>query len=157
MHASDRHFWSWPWGSASSGHRWRETSCPVTEPQAPGPGDQAFNCGEVVFKHGPWAVESLRYYLLGHHFILETAHRALQWLTFQTVLCEFDAILHSRPITKASRDPNDLEALTPNHLLLLKTTPSLPPGQFQREEMYARCRWRQVQYMSDLFWKRWTK
>ncbi|CAL9691326.1 unnamed protein product [Knipowitschia caucasica] len=27
-----------------------------------------------------WAVESLRYYLLGRHFILETDHRALQWL-----------------------------------------------------------------------------
>ncbi|KAL4007856.1 hypothetical protein ACER0C_001708 [Sarotherodon galilaeus] len=27
-----------------------------------------------------WAVESLRYYLLGRHFTLETDHRALQWL-----------------------------------------------------------------------------
>ena len=72
-----------------------------------------------------------------------------------TVLCEAEAILNSRPITKVSTDPNDLEALTPNHLLLLKTTPSLPPGQFQKEDLYARRRWRQVQYMSDLFWKRW--
>ena len=66
-------------------------------------------------------------------------------------------LFSSRPITKASTDPNDLEALTPNHLLLLKTTPSLPPGQFQKEDLYARRRWRQVQYMSDLFWKRWIK
>ncbi|GAA6094044.1 uncharacterized protein LOC120475405 [Tachysurus ichikawai] len=35
--------------------------------------------------------------------------------------------------------------------------PSLPPGIFQREDIYARQRWRQVQYISDLFWKRWTK
>lgn len=27
-----------------------------------------------------WAVELLRYYLLGRHFVLETDHRALQWL-----------------------------------------------------------------------------
>ncbi|KAJ0044064.1 hypothetical protein NL108_006172 [Boleophthalmus pectinirostris] len=27
-----------------------------------------------------WAVDSLRYYLLGRHFVLETDHRALQWL-----------------------------------------------------------------------------
>lgn len=74
-----------------------------------------------------------------------------------TVLCEVEAVINGRPITKASTDPNDLEPLTPNHLLLLKTSPSLPPGQFQRNDIYSRRRWRQVQYMSDLFWKRWTK
>lgn len=66
-------------------------------------------------------------------------------------------IINGRPITKASTDPNDLEALTPNHLLLLKTSPSLPPGEFQRTDIYAHQRWKQVQYMSNLFWKRWTK
>lgn len=75
--------------------------------------------------------------------------------SLHTVLCEVEAIINGRPITKASADPNDLEALTPNHLLLLKTMPSLPPGLFQKEDVYARRRWRQVQYMSDLFWKRW--
>lgn len=55
-----------------------------------------------------------------------------------TVLCEAEAIMNGRPITKASRDPNDLEALTPNHLMLLKTSPSLPPGEFQGNDIYAR-------------------
>ena len=75
----------------------------------------------------------------------------------QTVLCEVESILNSRPLTKISTDPNDLEALTPNHLLLLKIQPCLPPGLFHKEDSYARCRWRQVQYISDLFWKRWIK
>lgn len=74
-----------------------------------------------------------------------------------TVLCEVEAIINSRPITKASTDPNDLEALTPNHLLLLKNQPSLPPGDFQAADMYVQRRCRQVQYISDLFWKRWIK
>ena len=74
-----------------------------------------------------------------------------------TVFCEVEAIINSRPITKASTDLNDLEALTPNHLLLLKCKPSLPPGVFQKEDVYTRRRWRQVQYMSDLFWRRWLK
>ena len=56
-----------------------------------------------------------------------------------------------------STDPNDLEALTPNHLLLLKSNPCFRPGLFQKSDLYARKRWRQVQYISDLFWKRWTK
>ncbi|GAA6072447.1 uncharacterized protein LOC119199441 [Tachysurus ichikawai] len=35
-------------------------------------------------------------------------------------------------------DVNDLEALTPNHLLLLKTQPSLPPGLFVKDEKVDR-------------------
>lgn len=54
-----------------------------------------------------------------------------------TVLCEAEAIINSRPITKASNDPNDLEAQTPNHLLLLKTKPSLPPGIFTKEDLFS--------------------
>lgn len=77
--------------------------------------------------------------------------------SLQTFLCEAEAIVNGRPITTPSSDPNDLEALTPNHLLLLRSKPSLPPGLFQTEDLYARRRWRQVQYMADLFWKRWVR
>lgn len=51
---------------------------------------------------------------------------------FHTVLFEAEAMLNDRPITKLSQDPNDLEALTPNHLLLLKGKPILPPGLFNK-------------------------
>ncbi len=74
-----------------------------------------------------------------------------------TVMCEVEAILNDRPITKLSDNPNDLEPLTPNHLLLLKGKPALPPGLFEPSDMYVKRRWRQVQYISDLFWKRWVK
>lgn len=77
--------------------------------------------------------------------------------SLHTLMCEAEAILNSRPITKASNDPNDLEALTPNHLLLLKSKPSLPPGLFDSQELYSRRRWKQVQYMADMFWKRWIR
>ena len=71
------------------------------------------------------------------------------------MLCEAEAIINSRPITKASSDLNDLEALTPNHLLLLKVKPELPPGVFNKDDQYANRRWRQIQYLADVFWKRW--
>ena len=74
-----------------------------------------------------------------------------------TLFCEVEAIINGRPITRVSNDSNDIEALTPNHLLLLKRQPVLPPGVFQKEDLYAKRRWRQVQYLSDIFWKRWTK
>lgn len=50
-----------------------------------------------------------------------------------------------------------MEALAPNHLLLLKVTPELPPGVFNKDDQYAKRRWRQIQYIADIFWKRWCK
>ena len=74
-----------------------------------------------------------------------------------TLFCEVEAIVNGRPITRVSNEPHDIEALTPNHLLLLKRQPVLPPGVFQKEDLYARKRWKQVQYLSDIFWKCWTR
>ena len=74
-----------------------------------------------------------------------------------TLTCEIEAIVNSRPITKVSDDPRDLQPLTPNHLLLLRNGPQLPPGAFTGDEIYARRRWRQVQHLADTFWRRWTR
>lgn len=74
-----------------------------------------------------------------------------------TTMSEIQAILNSRPLVASSNSPQDLEALTPNHLLLLRCNPSLPPGVFDPSDNYPRRRWRQVQYLASLFWKRWLK
>ena len=39
--------------------------------------------------------------------------------SLHTLMCEVESIVNGRPITKVSDDPRDLNALTPNHLLLL--------------------------------------
>lgn len=74
-----------------------------------------------------------------------------------TLLCEVEATLNSRPITMTSDHPSDLEPLTPNHLLYMKGKPNLPPGPFDKSDNYTRRRWKQVQYMADLFWRWWVK
>ena len=68
-----------------------------------------------------------------------------------TFMCEAESIVNSRPLTKVSDDVCNLEPLTPNHLLLLRYSQSFPPGIFAKADTYSRRRWRQVQYLSDVF------
>lgn len=74
-----------------------------------------------------------------------------------TLMCEVEAVLNNRPISEVSSDPDDLEALTPNHLLLLNAGITFPPGLFSKEDSYVKRRWRQTQYLAELFWSRWKK
>jgi len=75
-----------------------------------------------------------------------------------TLLTEVEYILNSRPLTPVVMDSECQEPLTPNHLLLAgHKGASLPPGVFCAADSYVRKRWKQVQYMADQFWRRWTK
>ena len=77
--------------------------------------------------------------------------------TLHTLMCVVENVINSRPITPVSDDPADLEALSPNHLLYLRPGPRVPPGEFVKQDLYVRRRWRQVQYLADLFWSRWRR
>lgn len=72
-----------------------------------------------------------------------------------TVIAEVEAILNARPLTQLSLDPRDEEPLTPNHLLLMRSSPNVVPGVFVKEDGYGRRRWRQTQFLANQFWKRW--
>ena len=74
-----------------------------------------------------------------------------------TLLCEVESILNSRPLTPVSDDPLDLDPLTPNHLLLLRSGTRLPPGAFSNSDNYSRRRWRQIQHLASEFWRRWRR
>lgn len=74
-----------------------------------------------------------------------------------TVMAEVESILNSRPLCKLSLDASDDEPLTPNHLILLRSNLNMPPGVFQKTDIYGRRRWRQAQYLADMFWRRWLK
>ena len=74
-----------------------------------------------------------------------------------TLMCEVENILNSRPLTSLPTDVDELEALTPNHILRLNADISFPPGFFDSRDLHSIKRWRQVQYMADIFWHRWRR
>ena len=101
---------------------------------------------------GSWErqIRSVRKVLLGL-----LGEQKLTEETLSTLLCEVENILNNRPITPTSDDANDFQALRPSHLLMMQASPS-SPCKSDSKDIY-RSRWRQVQYLADLFWKRWLK
>ena len=77
-----------------------------------------------------------------------------QLLTF---MAEAEKILNDRPLTPVSSDPRDPLALTPNMLLLMKSNRCLPVGVFNKDDVYAKRWWKQIQYLADVFWRRWLR
>ena len=83
-------------------------------------------------------------------------HQTLSEENLVTLMCEAEAIINGRPLTRTSDDPNDLTPITPAHILTLKC-PTGPITSTDKKDLYVRQKWRQVQYLADLFWTRWTK
>ena len=63
----------------------------------------------------------------------------------RTALVEADGVLNSRPITHVSNDAGDIEALTPNHLPLLRANSSNEETEVSEREINATKLWRQSQ------------
>ena len=85
-------------------------------------------------------------------------HTHLNDEALHTLLLEAEAIVNSRPLTADNiNDPSSI-SLSPAQLLTMKSKLVLPPpGVFQKEDLYARKRWRRVQYLANEFWNRWRK
>ena len=74
--------------------------------------------------------------------------------SLHTLLLEVDAMINSRPLTDVSAKTDDTLPLTPNHLLKMDPSTGLPPTLTALSDVYARERYRVVQYVADEFWRR---
>ena len=86
--------------------------------------------------------------ILGGHVVAD--------VVLQTLLTEVERVLNGRALTANSDDPSDFEPLTPAHFLMQSKAICLPPGVFDKTDMYKK-KWRQVQHLANLFWERWLK
>lgn len=115
-----------------------------------------FNPPSASHTGGVWErlIRSARRILNG---LLTSPGVTLTTSSLRTLLYEVMAVMNSRPLSVESlEDPTGPLPLTPNHILTMKTPGMLPPpGVFEREDVYLKKRWRQVQYLADVFWERW--
>ena len=86
---------------------------------------------------------------------MTSERRLLTDYSLWTFLTGVESILNDRPLTKLSDDPRDLNALSPNSILISKLEPSLPPGVSLSSDEY-RSGYRYVQRLLDIFWQRFT-
>lgn len=103
---------------------------------------------------GLWeaAVKSMKYHLrrvIGPHKLTSSA--------FQTILAQTSAVLNSRPLAALSEDPEDLQFLTPAHLMNGEPI-ALPFGRNVQDIPDNRLKWAQrIQKMSQVFWQAWAQ
>ena len=64
-----------------------------------------------------------------------------------TFLTEVKSIVNSRPLTAASDDISNVEAITPNHLLIGKSCPNCV---FQEQDISLRKKWKELQTVKGM-------
>ncbi|XP_008181389.1 uncharacterized protein LOC103308916 [Acyrthosiphon pisum] len=89
------------------------------------------------------------------HLVRVVKDTRLNLEELQTLLCQIESCVNSRPMTPLNSDPCEPNALTPAHFLvggplLLPAEPEIP----QNEVAHLK-RWKFVQGLMQMFWRRW--
>ena len=73
--------------------------------------------------------------------------------TLLTFIAEVEKILKDPSLVPPSSDPRDPEPLSPSKLLLLRPNICCHPDKMHCvNDQYGGKRWRQAQYLADIFW-----
>lgn len=92
-----------------------------------------------------------------HHLKRILAQTHLTYEEFYTLLTQVEAVLNSRPLCPISEDPNDLEILTPAHLLIGQSLTAVPERDLTNVKVNFTRRYTHLRQMQQHFWSRWTK
>lgn len=81
----------------------------------------------------------------------------LTYESFSTVLAQIESILNSRPLSPLSMDPNDLNPLTPSHLLIGHSLSALPDVDYMRVPENRLSMHKRNQQIIQHYWSRWYR
>lgn len=92
-----------------------------------------------------------------HHLKRVLANAHLFFEEFNTVLCQIESILNSRPLSPLSSDPNDFLPLSPAHFIIGRTLTSLPDENLENVAINRLTRYQLAQQLCQHFWSRWKR
>ena len=90
--------------------------------------------------------------------LIEHGHQ-LDDESLMTIFSETANIVNSRPLNVQNLNDPNMEPLTANHLLTMKSKVITAPPTLSgtSSDLYALKRWKRVQYLANLFWSRWKR
>ncbi|XP_060665394.1 uncharacterized protein LOC132797656 [Drosophila nasuta] len=92
-----------------------------------------------------------------HHLYRSVGRSILNYDELRTLVCQIAAIINSRPLLSISESPDDLDVLTPAHLLFggpptVIFEPDLSTLDYNRLDG-----WQRVTQLQQVFWNRWRE
>ena len=112
-----------------------------------------FNPASAPHQGGLWeaGVKSTKY-----HLKRVIGQNILTLEEFNTVLCQVEACLNSRPLCALSSDPSDFNVLTPGHFLIGEPLTAIPEPDLTEIKINKLSRWQHAQQIVQHFWRRWS-
>ncbi|XP_076301700.1 uncharacterized protein LOC143219711 [Lasioglossum baleicum] len=90
-----------------------------------------------------------------HHLRRVVGNHTLSIEEFNTLLCQVEACLNSRPIFPMSNDPHDFTVLTPGHFLIGVPLTTVPAETVLNVNENRLSRYQRVRHMYEHFWRAW--
>ncbi|GFX91739.1 integrase catalytic domain-containing protein [Trichonephila clavipes] len=93
--------------------------------------------------------------LTKQHLLKTLKAAELNFEELDTILCQIEACINSRPLYPLSSDPKDLQVLTPGHFLIGCPLLELPDLSLTNQSLSIHSRWSLLMMLKRTFWSRW--
>lgn len=120
------------------------------------------NCERIIFKGVSWKINpTVAPYMWGIWERIKTALKVnlknvkSKEGVLHTLLTKAEYTVNSKYFTRVSVDPNDAEAITPNHFIWLRPENVKTYGEI-KEDIVRRKQWRFAGALANAYWRRWS-